>query len=464
MSLDIVRPADIPLGKVMYVKDYDRSLITEDVARAQPTYDHLRYLNKPDFSVGCTEPTHVGARARTYYPPMDRKVRDLSLTTADIELAQPRAHRQRGNRHTDPVCPNYTLPSCYVRESTPPRHNGRITNDISDIEMTRPKKVIPDRNYVRDPNDCSDIEYASVNYAGRTKREAPGYVRQDRQHDVTDITGLKNVPLRETNPLDPVNRVPTHASTSLHTLFAEEVGQGMCHAQRDAERVGPILGSKPRKLQWDNGEPQFSLLREDIPGAMPQRWVGCVPANIYDAPEVRPPISFHDPHDIPGAQVGSLKKGIEGATRRRTNPLNPHYTMLDGEIRPQPAPAMYAERGLSTPGTGYSHPLLQNRAASSSEPNLQRSQFGQTPAQGQYLQRDLSLSMLRSNGGRDLVPGGGSRPSRTPSYASTPVGASSPMGLEQGQPAWQGGQAPQRTLRLDEEPLMSMRSSGSNRY
>merc|ERR1712178_567388 len=128
----------------------------------------------------------------------------------------------------------------------------------------------------------------------------------------------------------------------IHTVYTEE--QGASHAPKIADRIGEIPGSKPRKLQWDNGEPHFSLLREDIAGTVPQRWIGSVPANIYDPPEVRPAISFHDPHDIPGAQVGSLKKGIEGSTRRMLNPLNPKYPMLDGNLHTQPIPVMEAER------------------------------------------------------------------------------------------------------------------------
>merc|ERR1719207_331649 len=109
-------------------------------------------------------------------------------------------------------------------------------------------------------------------------------------------------------------------------MYTEE--QGAVPAPRIADQIGMVHGSKPRKLQWDNGEPQLSLLREDIAGTVPQRWVGSVPANIYDPPDVRPMISFHDPHDIPGTQVGSLPRGL--TTYRVTNPMNPRYQMLDG--------------------------------------------------------------------------------------------------------------------------------------
>jgi hypothetical protein len=107
----------------------------------------------------------------------------------------------------------------------------------------------------------------------------------------------------------------------------------------EVETIGEVPQSKPRKLQWDNGEPFFALLTEDIAGAAPQRWVGAVPFNVYDPPEKKPIISFHEPQDIPGTQVGSLRKGI--VTGRSTNPLNPRYVMLDGAAKMHPL----AERG-----------------------------------------------------------------------------------------------------------------------
>ena len=92
-----------------------------------------------------------------------------------------------------------------------------------------------------------------------------------------------------------------------------------------AEIIGPIAMSKPRKLTWDNGEPTFSLMREDITGAVSQRYIGACPTNIYDKKQHI--ISFHDPCDIPGAQTNSLKKGI--VTKRVVNPLNPTYKMYE---------------------------------------------------------------------------------------------------------------------------------------
>ncbi|CAE7208570.1 unnamed protein product, partial [Symbiodinium sp. KB8] len=361
MSLDIIRPKDIPRGQVMFPKDYDKSLITEDIHRCQPHYDHLNYLNKPDMSVGCTDPVHVGGKARSYYAPMDRHPRDLSLTTADIELAIPRGGNHKGSRHTDPVCPRYEMPSSYQAPVPEPRWNGRHATDNSDIEKSHPRVLHPDRNYVRDPNEGRDIEYTTPNYAEKLNAlRARG--RPDFSLNVQDILGTKPARPRCTDPLDPSYKVPTSATTSLHAKYAEEKGLGIELPSLQVREVGHVEGSKSKRLTWDNGEPHLSLLREDIAGALPQRWVGTIPANIYDAPEMRPMITHHDPHDIPGAQVGTLKKGIEGS-RRSVNPLNPRYPMLDGNARPQPLPTFEAQR----------HPMLRSQRGATSMPNLRGS-------------------------------------------------------------------------------------------
>lgn len=347
MSLDTIKATDIPRGRVHQYKDEDRSLKTDDIQRCNPTYPWMKYLEKPTYAHGTTN-THdiAGGRAKSYYPPMDRRPRDLSLTTADIEYAQPKNVKFRGNRHSDPVQPYYKMASSEVRPATPVRYGGRETNDVSDIEMAQPKRLIPDRNYTRDPNDSTDIAYSAPNYRRRVVRPLNPETFSTSLH-VKDITedGPRRAVREQTNPLDPTYKVPTSSATSLDILWNEEQGAGLQkQSTMAADVVGPVAGSKPRKLTWDNQEPLFSLLREDIAGAAPQRWIGATPFNVYDPPAKKPVISFHDPHDVPGAQVGSLRRGI-GSTRM-TNPLNPKYQMLDGmELTYQAEPVMEAERG-----------------------------------------------------------------------------------------------------------------------
>jgi hypothetical protein len=145
--------------------------------------------------------------------------------------------------------------------------------------------------------------------------------------------------------LDPVYKVSTAPHTSVHARFSEEQVQGVEVTPALQGEVGHVHGSKSRQLHRDNREPQLSLATQDIHGCVPQRFVGSVPANIYDHPDMRPMISFHDPGDIAGAQVSSLRKGLEGSYRT-TNPLNPRYQTLDGTVLPHPGmPVMDTERG-----------------------------------------------------------------------------------------------------------------------
>merc|ERR1719428_2188192 len=318
MSLDTIHPEDVPRGKVQFIKAQDLSLKTDDIARCAPFYPWKQYLDKPSFSLRSDIP---GSETKPLYQNLTR-VKDLSLTTADIEWAQPKITRFNTNRCTDPLQPQYKLPECSVRPITPPRGNGKDSLDISDIEMSKPKRVIPDRNYVRDPNAQSTSLMVQ---------------------DINAFPGRTTLP-RGTNPLDPVYHVSQTSATSIPIRWTEEEGR-VYAPPMDVEVIGEVPQSKPRKLQWDNGEPHFSLLTEDIAGSQPQRWVGSVPFNIYDPPEKKPIISFHEPQDIPGTQVGSLRKGI--VTGRMTNPLNPRYTMLDGPAKMHPL----AERADPPPGS-----------------------------------------------------------------------------------------------------------------
>jgi len=433
MLLDVIRPKDVPRGQVMYPKDYDKSLMTEDIPRCQSTYDHLKYLDKPDMSVGCTDPVHPGGKARSYYAPMDRRPRDLSLTTADIELAIPRGGQHKGFRHTDPVCPRYELPSSYQLPPPEMRFNGRHCTDNSDIEKSHPRVLHPERNYIRDPNEGRDIEFSAPNF-GEKLKALNARSRPDLSLNVQDINDVKPARPRCTDPLQPTYKVPTAATTSLHAIYAEEKGMGIQLPNVKVREVGPVKGSTSRVLHWDNGEPQLSLLREDIAGTVPQRWVGGVPTNVYDPPEIRPLMSFHDPHDIPGAQVGSLKKGIEGS-RRRVNPLNPKYPMLDGNARPQPVPTFEAQR----------HPMLRNPSSTSSMPNLHSSR-SLRPA-GRRTFSELSRSQSAVSLQRDALAAA-AQPSESQRFSD--AGSQRPSARSQGGPHWSHEEPPtHQTIRFD---------------
>ncbi|CAE7035917.1 KIF6 [Symbiodinium sp. CCMP2456] len=99
--------------------------------------------------------------------------------------------------------------------------------------------------------------------------------------------------------------VGVHTRTT-HPFYRETEGNPLAPSQ-----VGLVSGSTPRVLHRDNGEPQASLIRADIPGAVPQRYKGHVPINIYDTHTVTPfsPYTGLVCSDIEGAQTGTRKSG-----------------------------------------------------------------------------------------------------------------------------------------------------------
>mmetsp|Transcript_82209 Transcript_82209/g.129944 ORF Transcript_82209/g.129944 Transcript_82209/m.129944 type:complete len:106 (+) Transcript_82209:972-1289(+) len=69
------------------------------------------------------------------------------------------------------------------------------------------------------------------------------------------------------------------------------------------EEVGYIDRSKPQTQIRDNGEVQFNLYTEDLPGAQPMRRVGGLPHHLYGPPGNRPQSTSLQSGDIEGAQA-----------------------------------------------------------------------------------------------------------------------------------------------------------------
>mmetsp|Transcript_60143 Transcript_60143/g.108192 ORF Transcript_60143/g.108192 Transcript_60143/m.108192 type:complete len:147 (+) Transcript_60143:86-526(+) len=106
-----------------------------------------------------------------------------------------------------------------------------------------------------------------------------------------------------TNPVAPEYKV--HTKTT-HPFYREVEESPLAPS-----KVGQVPGSTPRVLHRHNREPQASLIRADILGAVPQRYKGHVPINIYDSNAVTPFSQYTSLHcaDIEGAQTGTRKSG-----------------------------------------------------------------------------------------------------------------------------------------------------------
>lgn len=349
MSLDVVRQADTLRGPVHCPRDDLFSLKTRDIAGARPSR-RVPGQKRPSHAVGCTHPEHPGGRARTRYPAIQRRPRDFSLTTCDLQGAQTRDPNLSlaGNRVVDPVQPCYRMMSSEAHPVTPLKYSGRHATDVSDIEKACPRPP-PQPTHRQDPNDSTDI-------CPPARRPMPPGQPQSARAAAWETDTPQATPRLNTDLFDPIYQ--WHAPegvTSLPAVFTEledelsansqsavkPVGDARANASAD-ERYGPIPKSKPRVLHRGNGEPHLKLVCSDIDGATPQRRVGAQPFHIYAPVEVRPITAFHDPGDIEGAQHDTLRRGFNRSTRC-TDPLDPQYQEL-GARRLQELPTLSSER------------------------------------------------------------------------------------------------------------------------
>lgn len=300
MYLNTVRPKDVPVGPQRFLKEDAQALRTHDIHGAKPTYKHNRLF--PD---GKPEQEEVrGSRPKRHFVEPNREI-DLALRTFDIERAQPNAAQFKTSRVVNPLTPRYDLPSFRECPSTPPRpvvHEGEFRDTLKFKGDTQTRFL--ERDYSRNPNESRDIEFSQPNIRQRLKNAPPREVLKTVEKAGERIISTKchGTP-RETNPLDPVYNVQTRTT---HPFRRSEAETGFAPREH-----GRVHGSTPRQLHVDNGEPQASLIRSDIAGAVPQRYKGCMPFSMYDPPEVTPFSGGMqlDCADIDGTQAGTRKPG-----------------------------------------------------------------------------------------------------------------------------------------------------------
>lgn len=334
MSLDVVRPGDAPRGCPKHYKDWDYSLTTVDINKAQPSFGHdcspnndpmpwkLYQKPPPEFT--------KGSRAETRYPPISpTRPRDLALTTSDIEAAQPRRiginceGKARLDAAVDPQLPLYTFASSHTTELLPPPPSSRNTLDVRDINSERnPNGSTPFRPHGDVSNPLrleDDFRSRSRAYGGAAGNTASG-TRIPLSPRTTGMPGTlpprregPQLTGRATDPLEPGYRVPVASGvpgTSLHCNWDEEkTREGATQPPVESQSIGRVDGAAPRQRTWDNGEPFLSLTAADLPGASPLRRIGRMPYNMYGPAGNRMQSASLATKDIEGAQAGTIRRG-----------------------------------------------------------------------------------------------------------------------------------------------------------
>jgi len=342
MYLDVLGPDDVPPGPIQYPKDFDRSLMTSDLSRAQPMLAH------PTSGVGeplawCTmrkPPLEEVPKSRpfSHYPPVQGgRPRDLSLTTSDIELAQSKRSernsegRARLDCMVDPLSPRYQM---VTSEAPPPlttRDAGGSGLDVSDIEGAMPAPAVPVRRHYSETMKCeaefhsprldealnvafarSQALAAGTGTMGSLKDAVaqPSHARLCTQPRLEGPKGFR----RATDAQDPVYKVPLTRgvpATSIHARWDEErLPMGKEAPPVEHMEIGRVPGSVPCNGIRDNGQPFLSLETRDVPGAGAIHRVGQLPYSLYGPQGNRPNYSssLHTA-DIKGAQASTLPRG-----------------------------------------------------------------------------------------------------------------------------------------------------------
>lgn len=294
---------------------------TNDIEGAQPELRHLRYCNqRPNLyhtgDIGKAQPSTLHR---------DTNSQDYTLHLDDIEGAHPKPYTFKTQRLVDPMNPEYKLPTTQLAAHPQPKF-VRDAYSIGDIEGTAPRPRF--RFAERENHEVHDIEGAQSGWRPRHERVR----REGDPRDGLDVRDINDVGFKTQRVSDPLR--PQHFVNGM--AIADD-----------------MVATMPKSLPKKKDGPTYSLTTQDIEGAQ----CGWKPPH-----EMQPPIEmrrhFRNTNfvgDIAGAQPDTVTHAIR--TNRVSNPLNPVYRSLDGDVLAAPTTPMYGEPtghggGGSAPGLG----------------------------------------------------------------------------------------------------------------
>ena len=277
-----------PFKKMVTQRDWSANLYNLDIESSMPRRFGV-FTNKVDFINKVDDIERTNPKILHY--PLNKP--EYNLTNKDIEKSSPQMNHLKTTRCTNPLEPKYNLPKV---EEYPPDIPKFIRDsiDIKDISGARPQKYFQWKTRETFPLDNFGIE------GSKTKET---YVRKNignrKYHyiDYSDLTVDIFKTKRNTNPLDPI-----YGFKKNEEIF----------------KYGPIEKSKPQTHYPYFYQPSLNLKLDDIKGTNigSKNKINKFNGNNYQLTT----------QDIPGCNVGSLKKGI--VTQRCTNPLMPNYQLL----------------------------------------------------------------------------------------------------------------------------------------
>jgi len=275
-----------------------------DIRGTKPLMKAYQYTKRPKLWEDTSD--IKGSTSKVLHPKNPNKVIGRNLNNDDIEYSKPQMYTFQTKRQSNPICPEYAapghsepVPAASVRKQTV------TTNQTEDIKGAKPRVPLASRYAMRDHHSVSDIDGCTTTWRPRHQRRNE-WAPRNGNYDCSDINDIGWSTKRVSDPLNP------------------------CH-----EIHGRVLGqdpkSKPRALPGarDGGQmPVLSLLTQDIEGAVP----GWKPKHQNGGIPEEHRRHFRNMNyvgDIRGAKADSLVRNMPNHGRR-TDPLDPQYTDLDG--------------------------------------------------------------------------------------------------------------------------------------
>ncbi|CAD8051844.1 unnamed protein product [Paramecium sonneborni] len=292
MYLSSINKRDVGTVRPDKLTGQDFNLQTKDIDGAQPCMKPYKFTNKPDFTN--TTNDIVGTRSKVLIPQIGRD--GFSLNNRDIKGAYPQLNKFQTTRPpTNPVDPVYVLPKAVPVEPLQPKFIRDQIN-IDDIPGTKPNP--PAAKLRKTVHIFDEVDGA---------KSKPAFMPRDHMEimDVKDINEYRVFKSsRITNPLEPEYQLKD------------------VEGQPANLKYGFVNGSKSRVLHPQMNFNTKNLETTDIEGCH----VGAISDHFLMKQKRSQFRAINDTKDVPGAQVGTLRKGL--LNHRGTNPLTPEYQLL----------------------------------------------------------------------------------------------------------------------------------------
>lgn len=296
MYLSTIKDQDPNVVRKTFYTNKSPNLDISDIDKAKPFYQGYHYTQKEVF-VNRNDDI-AGSRPRKLHQPLDKAY--YNLRNDDIQGSKPKCQKFTTTREsTNPLNPEYKLPQVEVRVSTPPKFI-RDNISINDIDGAKPNPYTK-YNIQSRTNNVEDIDGA------KPKKE---WIPQGKQSslDVKDINSFWEFhTTRHTDPLSPRYKVLNDNNNLIeYGKLDNKV------AVRHPKDVNKAMSS--------------DLRTGDIDGAQAS-------TSTQHVTKLKTRDTLIKTEDIPGAQTGTLKKGME--TGRHLDPLWPAY-VVPGHSEPGP--------------------------------------------------------------------------------------------------------------------------------